>query len=601
MKTTTLKVLALSMLLTLGLAMPMAAQSDGFFRSNNDNYVNRDGEGLQNETFGVNGSGGLLVPTHINTPLGNGLLIMMAAGAGYALSRRRRARKGMTLLLAAAMLLGMTQCKKKVDTISSVDTGDVFITLNPANNSKYEITLGAGSAVVNYTEGDKIHVGCDGKYVGTLTHDGDYFSGSIANPKEGELLYFYFVSGLLDETKMSSSITSYNVNISDQSAQLPILSCGVSTKPYTKGKTSYTSLLRNKVALVRFERTDNEPTADDVTVFNIPSEATIDFAQNTITPTGKKYLMKLNNPSGGSSIYRWGILLPGNYPNQSGGLAKIGANWAVYHFYGIPLGVINANGMYEIGNIYADEDGHGFTVDGEGNAVVFSKGNLQYNPAQAAWQFASSQYDIVGAGNANISATYDGWIDLFGWGTWGSGGNPVDTSTVASDYSWNGDFNGYDGKYKSQWRTLTKDEWNYILNGRSDSKRFLRTRVMVQQNVYVYGLLIYPDGFTEQAEYALPDEYYNDPSHMYMYQDDYYVKDLISQWGPGVVFLPYTGVRIGTDVFDVNSYGGYWSSTPQSDGTANSIIFYQDGTTLGMNTNRDDNNYVGQAVRLVIQ
>ena len=604
MKTTTLKALALSMLLTLGLAMPMAAQSDGFFRSNNDNYVNRDGEGLQNETFGVNGSGGLLVPTHINAPLGNGLLIMMAAGAGYALSRRRRTRKGVTLLLAAAMLLGMTQCKKKVDTISSVDAGDVFITLNPANNSKYEITLGAGSAVVNYTEGDKIHVGCDGKYVGTLTHDGDYFSGSIANPKEGSDLYFYFVSGLLDETKMSSSITSYNVNISDQSAQLPILSCGVSTKPYTKGKTSYTSLLCNKVALVRFQRTDDKPTADDVTVFNMQSEATIDFANHTITPTGKKNLMKLNNPSGESSIYRWGILLPGNYPNQSGGLAKIGANWAVYHFYGIPSGVINANGMYEIGNIYADEDGHGFTVDGEGNAVVFSKGNLQYKPAQKAWQFASSQYDIVGSGNANISSTYDGWIDLFGWGTWGSDGNPVNTSTNASDYSWTGDFNGtiaeYN-KYNSQWRTLTKDEWNFILNGRSDSKRFLRTRVMVQQNVYVYGLFIYPDGFTEEAGYALPDAYYNDPSHVYMYQDDDYVKGLISQWGPGVVFLPYTGSRTGTNVVNVDKYGGYWSSTPHSDGTANSIIFYQDGTTLGMNTNRDDGNYVGQAVRLVIQ
>lgn len=568
MKTTTLKALALSMLLTLGLAMPMAAQSDGFFRSNNDNYVNRDGEGLQNETFGVNGSGGLLVPTHINAPLGNGLLIMMAAGAGYALSRRRRTRKGVTLLLAAAVLLGMTQCKKNVDTISSVDADNVFITMNPANNSKYEITLGAGSAVVNYTKGDKIHVGCDGKYVGTLTHDGEYFSGSIANPKVGADLYFYFVSGLLDETKMSSSITSYNVNISDQSAQLPILSCGVSTKPYTKGETSYTSLLRNKVALAKFA-VDETLQSEAITIFSNLSEATIDFANTDqpITPTGKKDRIKVYNPTGGTNAVRWGILLPQEYANGTKKLAKAGNTFCVYVIWAIPYGGIQANGFYSEGNVSSWSAIHGFTVSSDGNAVIVSSGNLQYNPSGNIWRVAQHPWDCIGSANANIASGYDGYIDLFGWGTWGDGGDPTNSSISSGTYNWTNDFNesvaidGYDG-----WRTPTKDEWDYMLNGRTvaNGKRYIKTTCHD-----VLGLLVFPDDFNivlwkiQQAFDTAPIEVYNRQDIVYTYEYSGLTHDGIVEalLGYGAVFLPAAGLRTGTSV-DVSQAGHYWSSTP---------------------------------------
>ena len=47
--------------------------------------------------------------------------------------------------------------------------------------------------------------------------------------------------------------------------------------------------------------------------------------------------------------------------------------------------------------------------------VFFSQGNLQYQASTDTWRFAENQYDMVGADNKNISATYTGWIDLFGW------------------------------------------------------------------------------------------------------------------------------------------------------------------------------------------
>ena len=64
-------------------------------------------------------------------------------------------------------------------------------------------------------------------------------------------------------------------------------------------------------------------------------------------------------------------------------------------------------------------------------AVTFSPGNLQYHPANDEWRFAPSQLDYIGDDNANISETYNGWIDLFGWGT---GNNPTNASTDYNDY-----------------------------------------------------------------------------------------------------------------------------------------------------------------------
>ena len=49
--------------------------------------------------------------------------------------------------------------------------------------------------------------------------------------------------------------------------------------------------------------------------------------------------------------------------------------------------------------------------------ITFSPDNLQYHPANNEWRFAVSQLDYVGDANSNISATYDGWLDLFGWST----------------------------------------------------------------------------------------------------------------------------------------------------------------------------------------
>ena len=63
------------------------AQSDGWFRSNdNENYGGRDLElGVADHGYGNNING-----TGEPAPLGSGLIILGALGAGYAVARRKR-------------------------------------------------------------------------------------------------------------------------------------------------------------------------------------------------------------------------------------------------------------------------------------------------------------------------------------------------------------------------------------------------------------------------------------------------------------------------------------------------------------------------------
>ena len=118
--------------------------------------------------------------------------------------------------------------------------------------------------------------------------------------------------------------------------------------------------------------------------------------------------------------------------------------------------------------------------------VYFSQGNLQYQASTNTWRFAEHQYDYVGtqtadgygdyggnvsgSDNRNISSTYNGWIDLFGWGT---GSNPTLSSSYPEDYGtfmdWGCNAISNGGNTANQWRTLTRAEWYYLLNTRTDA------------------------------------------------------------------------------------------------------------------------------------
>lgn len=176
------KAMLLCLLMLFGIIAPtvaIAQRNDGFFKGNYDNYDNRDvsiddGGGISNWGIGE------------TVPLGSGLLILTAVGAGYAIYRRRNSYKtnathksynnGAALFLALVMLLCLTNCKKKmIDSVTPTSSNDVKITLNvDGNNSKVIVDPTNNGqndmASVKFEAGDIVYVGYNNNYVGYLTY-----------------------------------------------------------------------------------------------------------------------------------------------------------------------------------------------------------------------------------------------------------------------------------------------------------------------------------------------------------------------------------------------------------------------------------------------
>ncbi len=235
--------------------------------------------------------------------------------------------------------------------------------------------------------------------------------------------------------------------------------------------------------------------------------------------------------------------------------------------------------------------------------VYFSQGNLQYKASTNTWRFAENQYDMIGADNSNISSTYSGWIDLFCWGTSGyNGKNPYMTRTDHSDYGVVGDAyadiagTNYDwgvnnaisngGNTKGQWRTLTYEEWSYLMNERPNASR-LRSQARVNG---INGYILLPDNW-EGA--SLLD--FIDQAGSYLF-NKYSAVEWEVMESYGAVFLPAAGYRDGSDVNGVGSRGSFWSSSTSGDYSYGAYFLSFNSGSAGMDFNSRS---YGRSVRLV--
>lgn len=238
--------------------------------------------------------------------------------------------------------------------------------------------------------------------------------------------------------------------------------------------------------------------------------------------------------------------------------------------------------------------------------VKFSRGNLRYQASSNTWSFAENQYYYIGSNNINISPNYSGWIDLFGWGTsgWNSGANayqPWSSSTTPSDYISNIDLNGeysnadwgvYNaisngGNQTGLWRTLTYDEWNYLLFSRDDVLRYAKATVNG-----IYGLIIFPDNFTMPSGLSV-NRANNTETRFYV--NTYSLEQWNTLQSANCIFLPAAGVRNGTSgVTYPGTTGRYWSSSWRDYGNPWYMYIYDNSLGLG-----NFLVYYGQSVRLV--
>ena len=279
--------------------------------------------------------------------------------------------------------------------------------------------------------------------------------------------------------------------------------------------------------------------------------------------------------------------------------------------------------------------------------VYFSPGNLQYNAVSTVgstnpthWRFAENQWNYVGDGvagnvsdggvqcnNSLISSSYLGWIDLFGWGTsgyhnasdpyntnylpystststvnttyntygYGPSANMTDPNLVgtSANYDWGVNNAIYNPKTTqtdpaNTWRTLTNNEWIYLLETRATSSGIRYAKAYVNN---VPGVIIVPDNWNAST-YALNST--NTPDA------DFSTNDInLATWptleNAGAVFTPAAGYRSGTTVTSASVEGHYWTSTCLDESYTHGFLYYSGNVNPGLSDARCD----GCSVRLV--
>lgn len=492
--------------------------------------------------------------------------------------------KKISIIIAMTLVLGLSQCKKQeTPTTPNADGNWVHITMK-VDGDRHIVYPGTGAVI--YSDDDKIYVGNNGHYIGTLTYTNGAFSGDIYSPSTTDYLHFYFLGGLETGALVAGTTTTFDVNISNQLTKLPVLSYGHSTQLYSTANTTYSCMLNNKCALVKFSL-DNK-TNKPVNVAGMLTMATINFAN----PTDDNAIMAEENSTGTITLYsedkitKWAILLPQSAVNNAN--VTIGETQI-----SVSVPQVAANGYINNGIAINNPFVAEFSVDAS-TKVEFAPGNLQYQASSQTWRFADHQWDYVGNNDNNnsMSSTSTGWVDLFGWGTWSGTStqwNPLNTSTDYGDYSWNGDkyFHGtLTNNNKTGWYTLTQPEWQYLLGSSIErSGKYGLATVNGKK-----GLVILPDNWTLPSGCSFTS---GTGFNANTYSDNWDAMEVA-----GAVFLPGTGFRNGTTVNATelqNSYGYYWSSTSSTSNYAH-VMYFKSGD---VSATQKHLKYRGHLVRLV--
>ena len=255
-------------------------------------------------------------------------------------------------------------------------------------------------------------------------------------------------------------------------------------------------------------------------------------------------------------------------------------------------------------------DGIGVFSVSNSKLVTFSKGNLQYTQSTNTWSFASAQWDYIGTdnvtgGSVSFDPTYgdskEGTaladkVDLFGWSTSATHFGVSTSTYYYDDYygsfvDWGTNKIGSDAP--NTWRTLTSNEWEYLLNNRPNASSL---KGVAQVNG-VNGLILLPDNWnwTCPSGVTFKSGFHNNYGVEYYAAYQTFTTD---QWSKleaaGAVFLPAAGGRGGSNVNRVQNSSDYWSATEGSSNRVYGLYFYSDEANM-----MRDYRYGGHSVRLV--
>ena len=191
--------------------------------------------------------------------------------------------------------------------------------------------------------------------------------------------------------------------------------------------------------------------------------------------------------------------------------------------------------------------------------VCFSRGNLKYTPVGDTWWFFSNQYEY---GHTSEQ------LSLFTWGCQKSGDFVDWGSNIGDGHTW---------------RTLTKDEWEFLFNSRTNA----RDKCGYATVCGIKGLIILPDEFTDPKKSkgseafaplsALPTNYPQFTDNEYTAGGNWEAMETA-----GAVFLPAAGCFLYDDsegrrgeYMDEGKDGYYWHSTAKDANYAYFTTFHR--------------------------
>lgn len=540
-------------------------------------------------------------------------------------------KKIVFVLSSLALLFGLTQCKKNLDTVNPAATGKVHITYS-TGGSKTNIS---DAGVVTWTAGDVCHVYASTTgYLGALTLSAGAgtntatFSGSLSEWTDNETLRFYYLG-----TNTKKADNTFVIDYSAQDGTLATIASKYHVSCYTEenvsaSQTSFSGQMLNQMALAVF----------DVNGFgsgNVKIYAESGFRNMIkISSTGElSYGVAGINPDvdnlsghiviGAAGAKKYVALLPsdGDITMQFTSQSKTGSDEArtiaANDFIGSSAAV--AITAADVVSDYVDlavASNYVFTV-ASGRTVKFAKGNLVYD--QGRFKMHNTQYGRCFTsedGDVSSQTKVSGTFDLFGWGTagWNNGNllympytlsksssspytsahgygyGPTDGSNYKIDLTGtyaNSDWGVYQFGMdaESGWRTLTTGERQYLFNDRTGAGEKYASATVNS----IPGIVLLPDTWTLPTGCS-----FKAGMNGWKY-NTYDVDAWASMEANGAVFLPADGYRNGTGVVNVGVYGRYCSSSANeyNEGYAYCVNF--NGNTVTPSSHR----YLGQSVRLV--